>query len=224
MTARRRKARKAVTGAVYPDFTLTGEQWDTIARLAGIPASANKARLELQTALGLYRLRTRLRMLSDDARKELAAIGGGLRNLQERFERLAGLLPSGWSISFSKELRVLRLIEDRYFIRGGTGPAKTGQTTAAYILVAYLDKFAQRFGGKRIQRSDKTNDTSREYIEFVCEIANFGIGPGTIDKAMADCTRRRGQTPEEAVADMLKRKAESKAKREARKNTAAPVD
>jgi hypothetical protein len=217
--ARLPKPREAVTGAVYPDFALTDEQWNEIARLADIPSSAagGKARLMVQAHIEVYRQNSRREMLfSDDVRKELAKIRGALCDSQAGFLRLAGLLPANLQISFSQELRILRLLEERYFVRGiGHEPRKTGpKTAAAYMLVGCLIAFVKHVCDKTIRRSNKRSDTSREYIRYVCKIADPSIGPGTIEKAMRYYSEHRGQTLEEATELALKHKAKRKAKKE----------
>jgi hypothetical protein len=146
-------------------------------------------------------------MLSDGARDELAAIGHDVRKLEARFKRLAELLPTGWSApDFPIEIAV-------YGATCSKPGAKTGED---YILVAYLIGLAARFGGKEIRRSKKRNDTSMEYVKYVCAIADPSIGRGTIENAMKYYSRRRGQTLDEAAAEGLlafERKAERKAKK-----------
>jgi hypothetical protein len=59
-----------------------------------------------------------------------------------------------------------------------------------YWLVGNLDGIREQFTGKKITRSYK-DELSKEFITYVCRIADPGIGDGTIDKAMkARITRR----------------------------------
>jgi hypothetical protein len=60
-----------------------------------------------------------------------------------------------------------------------------------YGLVGNLDGIREQFTGKKITRSYNKNDGSREYITYVCRIADPNIGDGTIDNAMRDRIERR---------------------------------
>jgi hypothetical protein len=57
-------------------------------------------------------------------------------------------------------------------------------------LVGNLDGIREQFAGKKITRSYK-DDRSKEYITYVCRIADPNIGGGTIDRAMKARIKRR---------------------------------
>jgi hypothetical protein len=185
---------------VYPHFVLADDQWNKIARLCGIPPSAaGEARPELARVLGIHRMNkeiAQIRWLLPDVGKEMAAIEKDARKLRDRIRRLAELLPAGWSAPCPLEIEVLAL------------PRTTGPKTGGdYILVSFLIAFAERHGGKKIRRSSKNNDNSREYLQYVCGIADPSIGPGTIDNAMKNSVRRRGQTVEQFANELAKKRA-----------------
>jgi len=70
---------------------------------------------------------------------------------------------------------------------GKTGPG----TGDAYKLVATLDGIRRECTGRKITRSQKCTDSSRDYIEAVFRIADPEIGPGTIERAMERTIARR---------------------------------
>ena len=66
-------------------------------------------------------------------------------------------------------------------------PMRSGASRrAANILwlVGSLDAIWQEFTGRKITRSNKRNDLSRQYITTVCHIADSKIKAGTIENAM----------------------------------------
>ena len=65
------------------------------------------------------------------------------------------------------------------------------KTRNVYWLVGNLDGIRSHFTGKKITRSYK-DDASKQYITYVCRIADPDIGDGTIEKAMKDRIKRRG--------------------------------
>jgi hypothetical protein len=70
-------------------------------------------------------------------------------------------------------------------------PAKRGpKAGSVYWLVGNLDGIRGHFTGKKITRSYK-DDASKQYITYVCRIADPDIGDGTIEKAMNDRIKRR---------------------------------
>src|SRR5215831_1116505 len=80
---------------VYPDFKLTDEQWDKIAKLGSIPPSkadgVNGARPWMEAIIGIHRSRKQGRSASispAEARKELMAISTIAWDLQERLRSL----------------------------------------------------------------------------------------------------------------------------------------
>jgi hypothetical protein len=64
------------------------------------------------------------------------------------------------------------------------------KTRNVYWLVGNLDGIRGHFTGKKITRSYK-DDASKQYITYVCRIADPDIGDGTIEKAMKDRIKRR---------------------------------
>src|SRR5262249_5869520 len=69
---------------------------------------------------------------------------------------------------------------------GKRGP-KAGNV---YWLVGNLDGIREQFTGKKLTRSYK-HPAAREYITYVCKIADPNIGKGTIDNAMEARIKRR---------------------------------
>ena len=62
-----------------------------------------------------------------------------------------------------------------------------------YWLVGNLDGIREQFTGKKITRSYK-DDHSKEYITYVCRIADPDIRDGTIENAMKHRIKRRDRT------------------------------
>jgi hypothetical protein len=174
---RRRKPRVPVAGAVYPHFTLTDGQWGRIERSLGIaPDKVGQARTALQALLGVHRLHERKLQATIQEHANLAAIRKRLRDLKSRVRRLDDF----------EAVRLLELVEDRYFVRALEGEAgKTGpQTGAHHVLVHYLMAFAERYGGRQPRR---------KVIGYICKIADPNITPRTIDSAMQYYNSHRGQ-------------------------------
>jgi hypothetical protein len=63
------------------------------------------------------------------------------------------------------------------------------------ILVSELSGIRREFSGKLVSRSYK-NAASREYITYVCVLADPEIGPGTIEEAMKRTIQRRNAMDE----------------------------
>ena len=60
-----------------------------------------------------------------------------------------------------------------------------------FLLKLILRRAKNRHTAKKITRSYK-DDASKQYIAYVCRIADPDIGDGTIEKAMKDRIKRRG--------------------------------
>jgi hypothetical protein len=190
MTTPRRKTRAAFVGAVYPDFKLTDEQWNEIAKL-GSSSVAAEARLE--ATVGIHRLRKQRRsagMLPAEVRKELMAIAAATWDLQERLRSLEQSQLAPLMLSFANEKKTLRSLEVHLNLLAGDIPrGKKGRD--AYFLVQVLDDILCECTGKGISRSNKRTNSTREYVKMVCRIADPDIGDGTIEWAMKDCIKRR---------------------------------
>jgi hypothetical protein len=180
----------------FPRLRLSEAQWTEVVNLSGIPAEANDARRDIEIALGMYRqwqantqtqlpvheIRSRLVDLRERA-KSLCDDLLALLQHEAAYEAASGLRDPTLShirdllISFPKWLT---LAWDR------VGQRKRGpQSESIYWLIAYFDSVRKEWTGKRITRSKKWGDTSREYIAYLCAIADSSVGSGTIEKAMS---------------------------------------
>jgi hypothetical protein len=97
--------------------------------------------------------------------------------LKTRIQSLIQRQPPGSQLDFSDKLGALREIESNLWAAANNiESAKSGPRTGdVYILV-----------------DSKKRDTSREYIAAVCQIADPGIGSGTIDDAMKRAIKSGG--------------------------------
>jgi hypothetical protein len=88
-------------------------------------------------------------------------------------------------------LDVVRRLPKWLLVAAHRVEAKRGPKAGnVYWLVGNLDGIRKQFTGKRITRSYK-DDGSKNYISYVCRIADPDIGDGTIDKAMKSRIKRR---------------------------------
>lgn len=74
--------------------------------------------------------------------------------------------------------------------------AKPGARTIAfpiYVLISQLDQILFQHSGKRITRSKKRNDSSRDYIIAICKLADKNIGLGSIEEGMKRLIQTRGK-------------------------------
>jgi hypothetical protein len=194
----RKKKRVHSTGAANIDraidlgpvrFALTDDQRSEISRLSGIPEHNADAWAMIEVSIGLYRRRKILwdrAMLPAEIRIGLEDLSRECVNLRERLWTLIDRARPRYALSFSEELTALRKLEAQFLIMAGdievgqTGPG----TGDAYILVNRLDGIRRECTGRKITRSQKRADSSRDYIEAVFRIADPEIGPGTIERAM----------------------------------------
>jgi hypothetical protein len=177
-------------------FTLTDDQRNEISRLSGIPKDHPEAWPMIETAIGLYRRRKVLwehAMLPTEIRKEFKDLSHACWTMQERLRRLVDRQPPVYELSFTDGLTSLRKLELQfYFMSQDIEDGKTGPDTEdAYILVGMLDGIRREFTGRKLTRSEKRTDSSRDYIKAVFRIADPQIGPGTIERAMKDVITRR---------------------------------
>jgi hypothetical protein len=181
----------------FPRLLLNEEQWNKIASLSGVPKGDRCARSEIETALGKFRqsqsgdltatppfeISEGLKFLADDARRlceGLSRLLDGLsieQNTQVNEDR-----------QLSQALVLLRGLPKCFQVAGNRlqhqkpGPKADNM----YWLVAQLDAIREQAIGKKIARSTKRTDTSREYIAYVCRIADPAVGDGTLELAMKE--------------------------------------
>jgi hypothetical protein len=188
-----------------PKFPLKEEQWNEVAKLSGIPRRALDAQHDIETALGLFMLsredefdRVPVRVI----RKELRALSKDVRDLCDRVERLLddpnvsmALTPlrisqAPWmkmELSVSQVRAVFRGLPKWFlFAAYSIDPDKPGpKADKLHWLVATLDAIRERVTGKKITRSYK-DDASKNYIAYVCRIADSAVGDGTLELAMKE--------------------------------------
>ena len=178
-------------------FTFSTEQKEQIARLSGIPLSEDDAWAMIEGQITIYRSRkagrryeaspAQIRHELNLLHKEIGKIFQRLVVLQDR-----SLLYADYSFKVERhllnqvDLRFVRLMDE--IDDGKRGPS----TRDIYIFVSSLDGIRQEFTGKKIKRSAK-RDTSREYVQLVCKIADPEIGKGTIENAIKNRITSRGR-------------------------------
>jgi hypothetical protein len=187
----------------FPRFPLTDEQWRETAKLSGIPEGKDDARQEIETRIGMFRESQASdldRVTAATIREELEALAERARDLSDRLERLVEV-PNAYTAltmqldgqrrRLSQALDTLLglpgwLLAAKYAVEADKPGPKAG---SVYWLVGNLDGIRKQFTGKKITRSYK--DLSKEFITYVCRIADPDIGDGTIDKAMKARIKRR---------------------------------
>jgi hypothetical protein len=202
-----RARRRLGTKGDRAKFALSPDQIAEISRLSGIPADTEEAWLLIENTITRYRNRqTRAVLKPAQIVSELRKAGQATWELLEFLTDLADALPLELSWRFEKERSSLRQIEielhghvgqlkDRQARKYLYGSKSGPETRDAYILVSLLDGIRAEYTGRRIRRSTKSNDTSREFITAVCHIADPAIGSGTIERAMKRVINRRLSDP-----------------------------
>jgi hypothetical protein len=189
----------------FPKLPLKTEQWNKISALSGIPRKAHDARSEIETALGYFRQSQASNFIkltpTTEIRKELKALADEALKLSGRLSSLEGdpnasmvftslqISQEPWwkiELSVSQVRAVLRglpkwfRIAEHKLEQQKRGP----KTDNMYWLVGQLDAIRQQAADKKIIRSNKRSDSSREYIAYVCRIADPHVGGGTLELAM----------------------------------------
>jgi hypothetical protein len=183
------------TAGPFARLRLTDQQWKKVVVLAGIPAAENEARRDIEIALGLYRefqmtdqeripaavIRKRFRAIADSASNLYDDLSALVRD-QQAYEAIAGIRVDP---TFRQILETLMRLPKRCTIAAHRveGGKRGPQADNIYWLIGNLDGIRKQWAGKRITRSYKDED-SRNYIKYLCSIADPAIGDGTIDNAM----------------------------------------
>ncbi len=191
-------------------FKLSDGEWEGIATYSDLPA---QARPLVEEAVALYRaFETADRCTASEIRSELLELHGLAVDLQSRLATvmtnpdahvaltIAPTLPQNGSSNrvlrsrleahcgVQSSLKTLDALADWLLMASrGVDRMKPGATRKAkntQWLVARLDAIREEFTARRITRSKKRTDLSRDYIKAVCQIADPAIGTGTIDRAM----------------------------------------
>ena len=181
----------------FPRLRLEDTQWQQIAALSEISPDKEGARRDIEIALGMYRqwqADGQAPMPAHEIRNKLLELSKRSRKLCDdllALVRHAGAYEAASSIkdpSLSQVCELLIRLPKWFTLTWDrVGEQKRGpKSENIYWLVAYLDGVRREWTGKGISRSNKRDDTSREYIAYVSAIADPSIGPGTIEKAMRE--------------------------------------
>jgi hypothetical protein len=203
----------------FPRFPLTDEQWKKVAELSGIPEGASgvpegadDARHDIETRIGIFRESQASdldRVTPAEIRKQLEALAKLAHDLYSGFSKLVDE-PDAYTALTGKpderrrssqvlDARRLRQVLDvlsylDWLLSAALGRVEGGKrgpnAQNVYWLVGNLDGIREHFTGKKITRSYK-DDGSKNYITYVCRIADPDIGDGTIDKAMKARIKKR---------------------------------
>ena len=213
--ARNRPAADVLSGVdqtrPFPRFPLTDEQWKMTAKLSGIAEGADDARHDIETTIGIFRAMQASdldRVTPAEIRKQLEALAKLAHDLNSGFSKLLDE-PDAYTalIDLDEHRRSSDVLDARRLsevldvlsyldwllpdaLRGVEGGKRGPKAKNIYWLVGNLDGIREQFTGKKITRSYK-DDLSKEYISYVCRIADPDIGDGTIEKAMKDRIKRR---------------------------------
>jgi hypothetical protein len=185
----------------FPVLRLKDEQWSKIAKLSDIPEDSKDARREIEIALGMFRqfqASDSQEMLPADIREELRTLANDAGSLTDRLSRLIEDRNAYEAIIggrvFNRELLwQLANLHPEWFLRAAdrVEDRKRGpKAENVYWLVGNLDGIRERYAAKKITRSYK-DAKSKEYITYVCKIADPAMGDGTIDGAMKEWIKTR---------------------------------
>jgi hypothetical protein len=140
--------------ADFPTFSLTDDKRDEIARLSGIPRSADDAFKMIESLIAIYQSRKKKQRIAAtpaEIREELKAIGDDAEKLWQRLSRLHESLPPV-SVSFDPQMAVLfdlQALCDLMARENDLLPAKPGTNAwDVRILVSHLDDIRREFAGK----------------------------------------------------------------------------
>jgi hypothetical protein len=191
-------------------FELPDGEWEGIVQCSDLPA---QARPLVEEAVALFRaFETADRCTASEIRSELQELHGLAVGLHSRLAKVmtnpdahvaltvASTFPQDGSSnrflqsrieahcrleSSLKKLDALAdwlLMASRRVVRMKPGATRKAKNTQ--WLVARLDAIREEFTARKITRSKKRTDLSRDYIKAVCRIADPAVGTGTIDRAM----------------------------------------
>jgi hypothetical protein len=212
MSTRKERTLKQLRG-------MSNEQWNEIATLSGLPEAG---RSRIKETINLYRsfkdssrwppaeVRDEFKRLRRATGVLLRGLIGLEKNADAHFALTVveksnedGPLPfSLWTGTKRhdayRHLKTvksdLRLLAKWFLIASKRvkGKKRGPDTENVYWLVTRLDVIREMLTGKKLVRSTKRTDTSREYIKAVCKIADPSIGDGTIERAMKERIKHRG--------------------------------
>jgi len=180
-------------------FFLTEEQWKETAKLSGIPEGADDARHEIEIRIENFHETQASALDRMKPAKICEELGALAEQTSDINNRLSKLVDAGTALTSEGRQRLLQALDA---LRGvpkqllvaryrEVAAAKRGpKAGSVYGLVENLDGIREQFTGKKITRSYK-DDLSKEFITYVCRIADPDIGDGTIDKAMKARIKRR---------------------------------
>jgi len=198
------------TNRALARLRLTNAQWRKISNLSSIPKSMDEAREAIETALGMFlqfKAKELLRESAPEIRKELRDIAKDTRNLYRRLSNLLSRRDAYIASSVASQRLTQEAEQDLSHLRDVLLHAPKRLLIAAhwvkdekrgpkaeyiYRLVGDLDGIREHFTGKKITRSYKDSE-SREYITYVCKIADPTVGKGTIGNAMRDRITKTGK-------------------------------
>jgi hypothetical protein len=199
-----------------PLAELTDEAWQEIAAHSGLPSAA---RCGINCAIAFYRASeitlspgfspAETKMLLDDIGKRasvlrndlnklvnnpLAVMGLTLAIAEDDFcrsmdARIAEAALDGQTTALVQLERSLKIASEKIL---EARPGASRQAILRILFVHMLDEIFFEFNGRHIARDTKGQSTGRDYVAAVCRVAEFDIGPGSIEEAIKQLKRARG--------------------------------
>jgi hypothetical protein len=180
----------------FPRFRFDQHQWARICRLSGIPASADEARRDIEILVGIFRQERaddlQPQISPPDIRKELWELAEIARSMYNRLFHLTDSRTAHEALTLHEPQRLSQTLTllsklPKWFLVAShrvENRPRGPKTQNVYWLIGNLDAIRKQWTGRRITRSSKRTDGSRDFIKYVCSIADPHIGTGTVERAM----------------------------------------
>lgn len=197
---------------MHERFNMSDEQWLELRRIDLVQENARSA---IEDAIWTYREASRIRFSPSASRSRLAKAHKSVSTALADIAALSDDRLALFEIAQGSDLAVAAMpgLTSKRYLSGLTSEmeaanalfmraiervknAKPGARTRAfpiYLLISQLDQILFQHSGKRITRSKKRNDSSRDYIIAVCKLADKNIGSGSIEEGMKRLIHTRGE-------------------------------
>jgi hypothetical protein len=195
-----------------PSFRMTDLEWKKVADCSALPS---QARSHIDSAIFIYRAgkwASRHEFTPASTRKSLKGLQQKTRDLRNDIALLSGnplatvrltrtSRVAEQSSHTQNELRnATRALEqlEQWIDEAAKSvvkarPGASRQATILAILVFGLDQTFFAFTNKHIDRSNKANPVARNFVTAVCSIADLEITDSSIDAAMKQVIKSRGE-------------------------------